>query len=102
MSSRPFPNYLRSNRKRVALSQTDIARLIGAESLEKVCRHERFLRVPDLETALAYEVVYKRSFSEMFPGLYQKIEQEVTMRAKTLAEAESGCKRDTFLDIAGL
>jgi transcriptional regulator with XRE-family HTH domain len=86
MASPQLPNYLIRNRKRLALSQTEVAFLIGARSGEKVSRHERFLRVPNLETALAYEAIYKRSISELFPGLYQKVEQEVAVRAKIQAD----------------
>jgi transcriptional regulator with XRE-family HTH domain len=81
-----LPNYLRSNRKRLALSQEEVAFLLGTQSGAKVCRYERFAREPSLETALAFEVIFQRPASELFGGLYQKVEQEVTARAKTLAE----------------
>jgi hypothetical protein len=50
-----------------------------------VCRYERFVREPSLETALAYEVIFKRSVSELFGGVYQKAERDVAERAKLLA-----------------
>jgi len=55
-----------------------------------MCRHERFARTPSLETALAYEVIFKRSVSELFGGLYQKAEREVAERAKILAQRNIG------------
>jgi transcriptional regulator with XRE-family HTH domain len=79
-----FPNYLRSNRKRLALSQEEVAFLLGTQSGAKVCRYERFVRQPSLETALAFEVIFQRPASELFGGLYQKVQQEVAVRAKTL------------------
>jgi transcriptional regulator with XRE-family HTH domain len=79
-----LPNYLRSNRKRLALSQEEVAFLLGNQGGSKVCRYERFAREPSLETALAFEVIFQRPASELFGGLYQKIEQEVAVRAKTL------------------
>jgi transcriptional regulator with XRE-family HTH domain len=81
-----LPNYLRSNRKRLALSQDEMAFLLGTQRGAKVCRYERFTREPSLETALAFEVIFQRSASELFGGLYQKVEQEVAARAKALAE----------------
>jgi len=84
MASLRLPNYLRANRKRLALSQDEVSFLLGAQSGAKVCRHEQFVREPDLRTALAYEVIFKRSICELFAGLYQKIEQEVATRAKAL------------------
>src|ERR1039457_6727515 len=85
MTSPQLPNYLRANRKRLALSQDEVAFLLGTQNGAKVCRYERFVREPSLATALAYEAIFKRLVSELFPGLYQKVEQEVAARAKPLA-----------------
>lgn len=110
MTSPQLPNYLRANRKRLALSQGDVAFLLGAQSGTKVCRYERFLREPSLETALAYEAIFKRTVSELFPGLYQKVEGEVAARARTLAESTDRRKsngritrkREVLEDLAAL
>jgi transcriptional regulator with XRE-family HTH domain len=97
-----LPNYLRSNRKRLSLSQDEVAFLLGAQSGAKVCRYEQFVREPSLETALACEVIFQRSASELFGGLYQKVEQEVMARAKTLADREKQTvrKRQILANIA--
>jgi hypothetical protein len=87
-----FPNYLTANRKRLALSQDEVAFLLGNEIGEKVCRHERFLQVPELETILAYEVIYQRPIRELFGGLFQKIQTEVAARAKMLSLKKNLCK----------
>ncbi len=84
MASHHLLNYLRTYRKRSALSQEEVAFLLGTQSGAKVCRHERFMREPGLETALAYEAIFQRSVSELFPGLYQKIQMQVKARAKSL------------------
>lgn len=85
MSSTRLPNYLHANRKRLALSQDEVAFLLGIRSGAKVCRNERFVRVPSLETAFAYEVIFQKPARELFSGLYQKAEREVASRAKVLA-----------------
>jgi transcriptional regulator with XRE-family HTH domain len=85
MPSPQLPNYLRSNRKRLALSQDDVAFLLGGESGTQISRYENFSRVPSLETALACEAIFKRPVSEIFGGLYQKSEREVAERARILA-----------------
>jgi transcriptional regulator with XRE-family HTH domain len=97
-----LPNYLRSNRKRLALSQDEVAFLLGTQSGAKVCRYERFAREPSLETALAFEVIFQRSASELFGGLYQKVEQEVVARAKILANRtdQGKPKRQILTNIA--
>jgi len=87
MPSAPLPSYLRTHRKRLALSQAEVAFLLGIHGESKgakVCRDERFVREPSLATALAYEAIYQRPVSELFAGLYQEVEQEIAERAKVL------------------
>jgi transcriptional regulator with XRE-family HTH domain len=102
MSSSQLPNYLLSNRKRLSLSQDEVAFLLGTQSGAKVSRYERFDRVPGLETALAFEMIFQRSPSELFGGLYQKVEREVAERAKALAEGmdQGNPKRQILANIA--
>lgn len=83
--AKKLSNYLRANRKRLGLSQEEVAFLLGAESSAKVCRYEQLVRDPGLETALAYEAVFQKSVSELFPELWRKISGQVVLRAKTLA-----------------
>jgi len=91
MPSPQLSNYLRSNRKRLDLSQGEVAFLLGQESSAQVSRYEHSEHIPSLETALAYEVIFKRPLSEIFGGLYQKAEREVADRAKTLgSRADQG------------
>ncbi len=92
MSSSQLPNYLRAERKRLALSQADVAVLLGAESGAKVCRYERFVREPSLQTALACEAIFQTPVSELFAGLYQTAEREVAVRARALARQTARLK----------
>src|SRR3954466_6693937 len=85
MISSLLPNYLLANRKRLALSQDEVAFLLGTQSGAKVCRYERFVREPNLETILAYEAIFQKPARELFAGLYQRVEQEIAARAKVLA-----------------
>src|SRR5258708_38807061 len=55
MAAPHLHNYLRAHRKRLGLSQDEVAYLLGAESGAKVCRYERLVRGASLETALAFE-----------------------------------------------
>src|SRR6266853_310668 len=89
-----LPNYLRANRKRLALVQDEVAFLLGAETGESVCRHERFAREPSLAVALAYEAIYQKPVRELFAGLYKKIEKEVAALARTATDRTS-LKRTT-------
>ncbi len=92
MSKLQLPNYLRANRKRLALSQDEMAFLLGTETGERVCRHERFLQAPGLEAALAYEVIFRKPVRELFNGLFRRIENEVAARARSLANRPDGSK----------
>jgi transcriptional regulator with XRE-family HTH domain len=72
MPSPQLPHHLRANRKRLALSQDEVAFLLGAVDGAQVSKYEHFTRIPTLETALACEVIMKRSASELFGGMYQE------------------------------
>lgn len=87
-----LPNYVRAQRKRLGLSQADVAVLLGAESGAKVCRYERFAREPSLRTALACEALFQTSVSELFAGLYEVAEREVARRAKVLCRQTAKLK----------
>lgn len=89
MTSPLLPNYLRAHRKRLALSQDEMAFLLGMQDGTNVSRNERFARVPSLEAALAYEVIHGKPARELFAGLFENIEQEVTARAATLAKRQA-------------
>ncbi len=89
-----LPNYLRTYRRRAALSQDEVAFLLGVQSGAKVCRYERFSRTPSLETALAFQVVFCASTRNLFGGLYQKIERDVGKRAAMLARRLTHSKQD--------
>ena len=83
-----LPNYLRTNRKQIALSQEEVAFLLGAKGMDKekkVSRDENNLRIPTLEFALAYEAIYGKPIRELFAGLYEQIAPEVSARAKLLS-----------------
>jgi len=79
-----LPNYLRASRKRLALSQDEVAFLMGGRGGAKISRYEAFARKPSLETAIAFEVIYGKPVSELFAGLRQKVTQGVQDRAKVL------------------
>ena len=89
-------NYLRIHRKRLTLSQEEVAFLLGAKGLDKgikVCRDENLAREPSLEDAIAYEVIYGKPVRELFAGLYERIEREVAERAKILRHRKLGKPR---------
>ena len=79
-------NYLRTYRKQSGLSQAQLGMLLGDERVSQVSRYERGLRLPDLETVLAYEAIFGVHARDLFAGLFEEIERRTHERARLLAE----------------
>jgi transcriptional regulator with XRE-family HTH domain len=103
MPSSHLTNYLRTHRKRLNLSQEEVAFMLGFRGQDKgikVCRDENLARTPSLQMALAYEAIYGQPVRELFAGLYEQIEKEVAERAKFLTyrkERKPNLKRQEAL-----
>jgi DNA-binding XRE family transcriptional regulator len=82
-------NHLRRYRKRGALTQGEIAFLLGAACGTKVSRHERANRPPSLSTALAYQAIFGVPVHELFPEDYRDAVATVKARAADLSRAVS-------------
>ena len=78
-------SYLSSHRKRSGLSQERLGKLLGYPDEGPVSRHERLRSVPPLRIALGYQAIFQIPVSELFPGAYERIKQDVEAR---LAELE--------------
>ncbi len=75
---------MRTHRKRWGLTQKELARLVGAKSGTQVSRYERLLRKPKLHIALACQVIFGELPHEVFPKLFESVEEAVMERAYTL------------------
>jgi transcriptional regulator with XRE-family HTH domain len=84
MASR-IMSYLRTYRKRVGLTQDEMAFLLGCQSGAKVSRFERLARTPSLETALACQAIFGVLPHEIFSGLHAEVEKAITERARVLS-----------------
>ena len=84
MASHRLPNYLRVYRKRLGLSQYDVAFLLGWRDASQPSRYEHFSRVPTLRTAFALAVIFHVPVYELFSGEYQKVENAVCRQAQRL------------------
>lgn len=82
----PVP-YLRALRRRSALSQDDVAFLLGALSGTRVSRHETGACVPPLAVALAYAVIFDVGVEEMHEDERRQISERVLSRALVLCES---------------
>ena len=83
---KPLHNYISTHRRNHALSQSDLTVLLGAENRATVSRYEHALRLPNLEAALALEVVFGIPISELFVGVAGRVREDVSRRARALLE----------------
>jgi DNA-binding XRE family transcriptional regulator len=100
MAHRTLPSHLRAHRKESGLSQQELAQLIGYLTEDAVMRHEQATSIPPLVVALAYEAIFQTSVSELFPGIYQSIEQGVELRLRSMQialQTKSASSRDAKL-----
>ena len=85
MSSRVH-SYLRTHRRRWALTKPEIAILLGYKSPTHISRVEQGERQPVLLIVLAYEILFGVAPRELLPQLYEEIEDAVMARASELYE----------------
>lgn len=99
--------YLRTYRKRSGLTQSEVARLLGLESGQLVSRYERLDRNPSLETVLGCQVLFDVLPHELYPGLYQKVENLTRQRihafigqfGEDFEERAIAYKRDVLIQV---
>ncbi len=84
MPVEPLSNYIRTYRRKAALSQDEIAYLLGCEHGTKISRYEREHRTPTFATALSLEAVFGVPVAELFAGRFHQVEQSVVRRAQAL------------------
>lgn len=94
MPPNKLDNYLRTHRKKLGLSQREVAFLLGCHSGAKVSRYERSARIPTLNVILAYEVIFQKPARELFAGLYDRAERQ-TMRNLRLLLSRLRRRRDS-------
>ncbi len=87
--------HLRGYRKRAALSQQELAELLGYSTDTIVSRYENRVRNITLENALRLEAVFQTPVSELFSDHYSKVELAVINRARAMRAAIEclGCSR---------
>lgn len=90
-----LPNYIRTYRKRARLTQKDVAFIIGSKSGAGISRHERFKQTPDLQTLLAYEMLFRTPVRNLFDGTHRKVERKLLRRIRLLIRklSETGHSR---------
>ena len=85
----PYPSYLRTHRKRWALSQPELGALLGF-SAGNISKYEKLSRIPSVEALIGAEFVFGVHARRLFPSLYASVELKIAKRAALLAEALGG------------
>lgn len=98
MASHKLDNYLLTCRKSAGLSQDEVAFLLGGTSGTKIARYERRVRVPLLDTALAYEAVFQTPVRSLFAGRFQRVESAMRRRGRLLLRKLETSKQDRFTE----
>jgi transcriptional regulator with XRE-family HTH domain len=101
-------NYLSLHRKRWALSQRELAGLLGHASRSVVSRLELGGGRPSLRFALACQTIFGLGVAELFPDLFEQHQDDVMRRAAVFdgrlrdkADASSARKRELLADMVG-
>jgi transcriptional regulator with XRE-family HTH domain len=88
MAKTTLPSHVRRQRRRWALTQLELARLLAAsESI--VSKYETLARSPSMEALVALEIVFGHSAQELFPAIYHEQRRSVLEAAEVLLESLS-------------
>ncbi len=79
-------NQLRRHRRHWALSQRQLAHLLGLRARSVISNHELGTRLPALRLALGYQFIFGASLDTLFPKLRHEVETEIVGRATRLDE----------------
>lgn len=84
--NQPLPSYLRTRRRKWALTQSELAELLGERSRSVVSKYETLERTPNHEALLALEFVFEETARSLFPALSHEVRRTVLRNAVALRE----------------
>lgn len=79
-----LPSYLRFYRRRWQLTQEELAFLIGYGTESMISRFEHGERTITLGAAAAFQTVFGVEARELFPGVFESVEERVLQRMREL------------------
>jgi hypothetical protein len=86
MTIQPLPQYLRMHRRRAALTQPELAWLLGFPTRSKVVAYESGPVQRAARDLLGYEVVFNTCLGELFEGARHAIYTQIERRARKLLD----------------
>jgi transcriptional regulator with XRE-family HTH domain len=84
------PNDLAAYRKRMRLTQAQVARLLGHKTHKSLSRLELGRALPSLKTALRLAVVYRIPVDFLFHNLYVRFREEIRQKERRPLEQHQG------------
>ena len=75
-------NRLMLYRKRMRLSQKQVASILGLKNVSVLSNYERGISRPSLQRALGLEIVYRVPVAFLFPDLYEQTRSRIREREK--------------------
>lgn len=93
---------IRYQRRKSGLTQREIAEILGTVRDQQVARHENTRALPSFLVAIGYEIVFRASIEELFPGAYETVRQGVEERLAEVKQRlrESASKGRAAADVA--
>jgi transcriptional regulator with XRE-family HTH domain len=86
---RTFKNYLRTYRKRVGLSQRQLAAVLGLKSSTRISEMELGKGLPNARECIVFRLLFKRPIEEMWPGIRAHAESKTLQKLwQLLAQLE--------------
>ena len=83
---RRYARHLRAKRREWHLTQGELARLLNYTSGPLISRFEKGWRKPNLRVLLGYEVIFGATPRDLFPDLYESVEEAVIRQAYAMQE----------------
>jgi transcriptional regulator with XRE-family HTH domain len=72
-SNKRFPNRIRQLRMEKELTQGQLARLMGYESVSSLASLEAGKKLPSMKTLIKLEAVFQRPFRDLYPRYFDAI-----------------------------
>lgn len=95
---KPIYHDLRTYRKDCsALSQEDIAELLGTKNASQIVRHETNPISPQLEIALLYEILFKKPVSDFFQSHRQNLINRLRLRIPNVIDEMKCLEQSTIV-----
>jgi len=78
-------SYLKTYRKRAGLTQDELALLLGCRCGAQISQYEKLSQDPGLKTAFAFQLLFGIPAQEIFPGIFQKVQDDTVKRVQLLS-----------------